>query len=568
MAILACLAPVGAHSASEDSDLPDAAGQPLPATIVEDIPAYADDALSNQFRARGTHRSQDDRLIQNQARQQPAKRAPVVEGKLSNSLRVFSVIARPQGASLAQTMASIYSANPQAFIDGDPNRLKPGIPLKIPSASSIRSLPESEADAILKRFNANKGVTTARAGSSVDASQPMAPPLRGSTEREERNVSANQNPVPASSRIATLEKALAERDAALKAAQERIDTLENQAKVKPELSLPPPISPSSSAPSRKMEPPKLTVESPTVLKWVAWAVVIVVSIVLLVGVITWRVTVFKRKRHEEVIRNNEVSPPKTLTQAVVTDPAEISAMESHANSIEEGYQPEAPLVMQEDDVLLPVSSSETGHSGVSQEQSEHLIPHEDDVFLPVSSSETGHSGASQEQSEHLIPYDGDILLPVSSSETGYSGVSHEESEHPILQESTLYTVESDIIADDEPPFELAVDMQPSQLPELDIQKTEEAGEEHALLTFDFEPHEKRDSVAEREKEAPLFASNANIDAIADGNDPMLDRSRLDLVQVYLDMGDKQGAREVLEDILISAKGEIKARAESLLAETV
>lgn len=47
------------------------------------------------------------------------------------------------------------------------------------------------------------------------------------------------------------------------------------------------------------------------------------------------------------------------------------------------------------------------------------------------------------------------------------------------------------------------------------------------------------------------------------DDPL--STKLDLARVYLDMGDKEGAREVLEELLTEAQGALKSEAESLLA---
>jgi len=47
------------------------------------------------------------------------------------------------------------------------------------------------------------------------------------------------------------------------------------------------------------------------------------------------------------------------------------------------------------------------------------------------------------------------------------------------------------------------------------------------------------------------------------HDPL--STKLDLARVYLDMGDKEGAREVLEELAAEAQGGLKAEAEALLA---
>lgn len=63
--------------------------------------------------------------------------------------------------------------------------------------------------------------------------------------------------------------------------------------------------------------------------------------------------------------------------------------------------------------------------------------------------------------------------------------------------------------------------------------------------------------ATREEPAP------SLDGMSLSDDPL--STKLDLARVYLDMGDKEGAREVLEELLTEAQGALKSEAESLLA---
>ena len=62
--------------------------------------------------------------------------------------------------------------------------------------------------------------------------------------------------------------------------------------------------------------------------------------------------------------------------------------------------------------------------------------------------------------------------------------------------------------------------------------------------------------------APAEAA-PSLDGMSLSDDPL--STKLDLARVYLDMGDKEGAREVLEELLAEAQGALKSEAESLLA---
>ncbi|BAK76318.1 putative transmembrane protein [Pseudogulbenkiania sp. NH8B] len=57
---------------------------------------------------------------------------------------------------------------------------------------------------------------------------------------------------------------------------------------------------------------------------------------------------------------------------------------------------------------------------------------------------------------------------------------------------------------------------------------------------------------------------ASLEGLSVNDDPL--STKLDLAKVYLDMGDKDGAKEVLEDLLSEAQGGLKAEAEQLLAK--
>ncbi|EEG08931.1 FimV/HubP family polar landmark protein [Pseudogulbenkiania ferrooxidans] len=57
---------------------------------------------------------------------------------------------------------------------------------------------------------------------------------------------------------------------------------------------------------------------------------------------------------------------------------------------------------------------------------------------------------------------------------------------------------------------------------------------------------------------------ASLEGLSVNDDPL--STKLDLAKVYLDMGDKDGAKEVLEDLLSEAQGGLKSEAEQLLAK--
>ena len=77
--------------------------------------------------------------------------------------------------------------------------------------------------------------------------------------------------------------------------------------------------------------------------------------------------------------------------------------------------------------------------------------------------------------------------------------------------------------------------------------------------FDFD----LSSLEEPQAAAPAAEPAPSLDGMSLSDDPL--STKLDLARVYLDMGDKEGAREVLEELLAEAQGALKAEAETLLA---
>lgn len=81
----------------------------------------------------------------------------------------------------------------------------------------------------------------------------------------------------------------------------------------------------------------------------------------------------------------------------------------------------------------------------------------------------------------------------------------------------------------------------------------------ALASFDFDLSSLDEPAAAPVAEPTETVSTAGLDV---SDDPL--STKLDLARVYLDMGDKEGAREVLEELVKEAQGTLKAEAEALL----
>lgn len=103
----------------------------------------------------------------------PGEYGPV---KSSDTLWKVAQRVRPDGSvSVHQTMVALLRANPDAFISGDMNRLKRGSVLRVPAASSIAQISQSEAVA-----EVNSQIARWR---SESASTPVAPAAPASDAR-------------------------------------------------------------------------------------------------------------------------------------------------------------------------------------------------------------------------------------------------------------------------------------------------------------------------------------------------------------------------------------------------
>ncbi|MDH4396452.1 MAG: FimV/HubP family polar landmark protein [Limnobacter sp.] len=85
---------------------------------------------------------------------EPVAKADVViertqKVKRGNTLSEIAVDLVGQGVTLNQAMAALFEANPEAFINGSIHLLKPGAELRIPNRSSLRSRSKNDALVIL-----------------------------------------------------------------------------------------------------------------------------------------------------------------------------------------------------------------------------------------------------------------------------------------------------------------------------------------------------------------------------------------------------------------------------------
>lgn len=149
--------------------------------------------------------------------------------------------ARPDGVSIHQTMLDIQRLNPDAFLDGNINRIKAGYIIYLPSAEDISSADLEEALAEVKQQNEDwrAGRASTPAASSgpslkISASEPESGDAGGSAPGD---ATSSASSVGADAALESLERSElenAELQDRLDAMSEQVETLENIVSVKDE----------------------------------------------------------------------------------------------------------------------------------------------------------------------------------------------------------------------------------------------------------------------------------------------------------------------------------------------
>lgn len=171
-------------------------------------------------------------------------RAGATYGPVPPGITLWTVArrVRPAGADLDAVMAAIVRANPQAFINGDPTRLKAGVKLTIPEARELRQTPPVAAAAEAAPSPPPAAAESPPAPASTAAAGPIEAPAPAAEVRVLRGEDAKA-PAPVSGatevggapRVQLLEEALDAAQQQNEALQRRLGALEDQIKTLTEL---------------------------------------------------------------------------------------------------------------------------------------------------------------------------------------------------------------------------------------------------------------------------------------------------------------------------------------------
>ena len=134
--------------------------------------------------------------------------------------------ARPDGVSVHQTMLDIQRLNPDAFIDGNINRIKAGYIIYLPNAGDISS---ANTDAALAEVREQNALWREQQSSGEPRDQDSGPSLRISADPTEEGAEAvERGEAPGAAATAAMQETIAKTQLERDEAQQRLAAVEEQ----------------------------------------------------------------------------------------------------------------------------------------------------------------------------------------------------------------------------------------------------------------------------------------------------------------------------------------------------
>ncbi|MCB1668543.1 MAG: hypothetical protein KDI24_09305 [Pseudomonadales bacterium] len=177
-------------------------------TVLLDLPVFTESSQVKSVEAASTRsqpRTQSGSRTASSGRQGAANRAPVLAGgeeyRVSSGDSLWGIArrARPEGASIHQTMAAIHQLNTSAFINGDINLLKSGHVLRLPQGSDIN---QADSGNVLNQLATD--TSSYAASSTIDDDQPTDI-LLDATARQQSSDSTSSDDVDGRLKLTTLD---------------------------------------------------------------------------------------------------------------------------------------------------------------------------------------------------------------------------------------------------------------------------------------------------------------------------------------------------------------------------
>jgi len=589
-------------------------------TVLVDLPPRPQVVVANPSAAVATPGERGDAIAVDRA---DVAMGPVAGGEylVTNSDTLWRIASRatPEGISIGQTMLAIRDANPEAFQGGNINGLKSGYVLILPSADDIamdaaraRAEVAEQNSAWLQNQSGQRigltlvadsdatGLADAAAADDINAGADERE--MGETSTEAVNDWASEGEIESllgtidvlEASISELEAQIAEKDAALAELQSILNETSG-------------VSPASE-PEPEPEPVPIAVvsvptASPTVAPaatplWLLWAGGS--ALVLAALAIVWRI---RRGRtalaveEESLTSKSGATPAEKPAEARLSDPQILASKAVEEAEIYIAYG----RVDQAIEVLNEAIADGLSSSSLNMRLLECLIELErvQDAQDHIARLEAGEDTEVVRRARQLV-LDAGMVLGTNGHTDEVSGSG--ESESPVdLGDSVL----SEFSFSTDPAF-AAGDAAPI-VPDLEIDReAESAGEEKAIDPPDEEETSQLDesdealSLFEGAMDAvPLSDATLSSDSVGTATavssmetnltlapldeDPVETQSKeeapdesiygvetdpidskLDLARAYLDMGDEEGARPVLTEVIRSGNLSQQAEARELL----
>ena len=589
-------------------------------TVLVDLPPRPQVVVANPSAAVATPGERGDAIAVDRA---DVAMGPVAGGEylVTNSDTLWRIASRatPEGISIGQTMLAIRDANPEAFQGGNINGLKSGYVLILPSADDIATdaararaeVAEQNSAWLQNQSGQRIGLTLvadsdatglAEAAAADDINAGADEREMGETSTEAVNDWASEGEIESllgtidvlEASISELEAQIAEKDAALAELQSILNETSG-------------VSPASE-PEPEPEPVPIAVvsvptASPTVAPaatplWLLWAGGS--ALVLAALAIVWRI---RRGRtalaveEESLTSKSGATPAEKPAEARLSDPQILASKAVEEAEIYIAYG----RVDQAIEVLNEAIADGLSSPSLNMRLLECLIELErvQDAQDHIARLEACEDTEVVRRARQLV-LDAGMVLGTNGHTDEVSGSG--ESESPVdLGDSVL----SEFSFSTDPAF-AAGDAAPS-VPDLEIDReAESAGEEKAIDPPDEEETSQLDesdealSLFEGAMDAvPLSDATLSSDSVGTATavssmetnltlapldeDPVETQSKeeapdesiygvetdpidskLDLARAYLDMGDEEGARPVLTEVIRSGNLSQQAEARELL----
>lgn len=538
--------------------------------------------------------------------------------------QTLSGIARSLGLGTSQrrAMAALVKANPKAFINGNPSSLRAGSTLKVPTVSAVRALTEPQVSDILAGRAATAGSTNMPpAATPMPQAQPKpaAPaqvaPAAPAVASAPATLAPNATPVL---KLEAPEASASATDQALQSAQRKIDELEKQLKALQAAASAAKAAPPAAEPQQE--------EGGSLLDSVFDNLPLIAGGSAAILLLSAAVVFLRRRRGNTstlasaTIVNMPLHEAGRTQETGSSDSAFLADFTrtsmNTVDTVEVDPVAEAEVYLaygrdqQAEDILRDALSKDPTRHEVRLKLMEIYASRQDRGALETHAQElhavTGGQGGVWAKAASLgraIDPDNPLYAeqqPAAGAAAAVEVVAVADTALDLDKElmgdiaaeapAAPAAVASEVApAAAAPADELDMDAllnpapapapaAPAPVPEadnshmldfdfnLDAAATGEPeapveAAPDALETFDFDMSSLEAPEAAEAPAAPVSepVSTAGLDV---SDDPL--STKLDLARVYLDMGDKEGAREVLEELVKEAQGSLRAEAEALL----